>query len=293
MKILFAFALLALMACLKPESISGTTPEDRESGIIDTDLLAGATSSTNWPAEDVFPERISVRGKADSQLVIHFFKVLTPIQTTGRITLFQGGIVPILDSVTSTTFPFSEKDSLLIPESAFIPLRQDDSDTVRFSLKIETDTAECLFLGFVYSIKQKAFINSPFSIPSLSTAILTESKFSFKGTVDSVLALFGPSFAGKSEWCFYIPGTPNFWMAARVKSGDTLEVGRLPMGKYPLRLIRIQAQEANQRMNLLEVYSIKVTIDSANQSRSFILGLGNRIIAREISNSKLIRPEAM
>jgi hypothetical protein len=293
MKFLFAFALLLFTACMKPESIAGAKPDLSESGIIDNDLLAGATSSTNWPPEEVFPNRISARGEADSQLVIQFYEFITPAKVTGKVTLFQGGIVPLLDSVPSRSFEFSEKDTLFIPESAFIPLRQQDSDTVRFSLKIETDTSECLFLGFAYSIKQKVFINSPFSIPSLSTAILTESKFSFKGTVDSSLALFGPSFAGKSEWCFYIPGTPYFWMAERVKAGDTLNVGRLPTGKYPLRLIRIQAQAANQRMNLLEVYSIKVTRDSTTISRGFSLDLGNRILAHEISNASPIRPESM
>lgn len=291
MKLLIAFAFLILIGCVKPVSIAGGAPEETESGIVDTDLLAGATSSTNWPAEDVFPNRISVLGRADSQLVIRFYEIIGPIKVSGRITLFKGGVIPVLDSVPLTTFLFSDQDTLLIPESAFMPLREKDSDTVRFSLKIETDTSECFFLGFAYSIRQNAFITSPFSILSLSSAILTKSHYSFKGRVDSALGLLGPSFAGKSEWCFYIPGTPFFWKADRVKSGEILEVGQLPTGSYPLRLIRVLAQEANQRMNLLEVYSIKVTVDSTTIPWNYVMGLGNRILAHEISNANSILPE--
>lgn len=293
MKILFAFALLLCTACMKPESMTGTPPEDRESGIVDNDLLAGATSSTNWPAEDVFPERISVLGKADSQVIIHFLNFVTPVQVTGKVTLFQGGIVPVLDSVPSISFEFTERDTVFIPESAFLPLGHAGMDTVRFSLKIETDTTACLFLGFVYSIKLNAFINSPFSIVSSSTGILAESKYAFNGKVGADLALFGPSFAGKAEWCFYIPGTPYFWLAERVNSGDVLKVGRLPTGKYPLRLIRIRAQEANQQMKLLEVYSIKVTQDLTGFPKEYSLELGNKVLSREISNASPIRLESM
>ena len=88
-------------------------------------------------------------GKADSQVVIHFKKFMPPFQVTGKITLFQGGIVPVLDSVPSTSFEFTERDTVFIPESVFLPLGNAGMDTVRFSLKIESDAQACLFLGFV------------------------------------------------------------------------------------------------------------------------------------------------
>ena len=113
----------------------------------------------------------------------------------------------------------------------------------------------------------------------------------FKGLVDSSLAAFGPSEPEKTKWCFYIPGSPYFWQVDQVKLGDTLFVGDLPAGKYPLRLIRIKAQDAKHRMNLLEVYSMNMK-PLSTFSRSYVAGVGDLLFSYEVPISLMIRPEA-
>jgi hypothetical protein len=292
MRIMFAILLFALSGCLKPESASG--PEQNPNPLIeDPDLRAGATSSTNWPQEDAHPRQLNVGGQADSVLKLFFRDLLTPYKLSGRLTFYRGGAIPALESVATRSLVFSDTDTVLVEASVFSSLAREGRDTVSFSIRVESDTAQAFCYGFTYSIKQKAFLSSPFSSASARSASVTNPRYYFRGKADTSLLSYGPSDHGKSEWCFYIPGSPYFW---KVKIGDSLEIGPLPSGTYPIRLIRIIKPDASLNKSLLELYEVelfKTQIDSAHHEVEQIIRVGKKILSSEVPSSFSIRSESI
>jgi hypothetical protein len=288
MKLLSALALIILMGCLKPESANGPDKTLGAAPIEDNTLLAGATSSTNWPPEDGGTQPISVSGRADSALVLKFRKILEPVSLGGRITVFKGGVIPALDTTPYFTVDFPISDTFAFPLAELSRLRKEGgSDTVSFTLRIESDTLQCLLLGFSYSLKLKQFLNSPFSVFSGKPFLMSENKYFIKGLVDSSIRNSGPYLEGKTEWCFYIPGSPYFWTAG---FGDTLQIGPVPFGVFPFRLLKILHPDGNKSKFRLEAYEVKMSLASFN-SKTLVVNVGEQILSFESSAPISIRSD--
>ncbi|MDQ3002151.1 MAG: hypothetical protein M3Y08_12940 [Fibrobacterota bacterium] len=288
MKHLSTLVIILLMGCLKPEKVNGP---DRNLGgpvIEDNNLLAGATSSTNWPQEDGGSQPIAVSGRADSVLVLRFRKILDPVNLGGRISVFKGGVIPALESTPYFTVDYPVSDSIAFPLTELTRLQKEaGTDTVSFTLRIESDTLECLLLGFSYSLKLKKFISSPFSVFSGKPFLMSEIKYFIKGVVDSSIRNSGPYLQGKTEWCFYIPGSPYFWKAG---FGDTLQIGPVPFGVFPFRLLKVLHPDGNKSKYRLEAYEVKMSLVSYN-SKTFLVKVGEQIFSFESTAPISIRSD--
>jgi hypothetical protein len=286
MKMLFAISMLLLAGCLMTDP-KGSGPSGDKPRIEDQDLLAGATSSTNWPAEDVGGKHLGVFPKADSVIVLHFRHFLTPTPLTGRVSLFLFGTVPAIDSVPETTLTFSNTDSVVIPSAIFLKLSASEQDTLQFSVRVEIDTAQCLMLGFIYSRKGRSFSNSPPSLLSELPYPFIGPRYSLKGIVDP--KLFNPEVSshGKIEFCFYIPGTPYFW---KVDPDSIVEIGPLPYGAFPVRFMRIIHSGGGVSKDQLEIFQVRLEhFLPPLQSDYFEWKLGDSILTSTTEGSFSIR----
>jgi hypothetical protein len=289
MKAAFVLALLAFMGCMKPDA-TGPAQSYPGSGIEDQNLLAGATSSTNWPTEDGGRVPMEISGSADSVLLLVFHDTHTTTEAiSGKVTFYQGGVIPALDPVISHSLEFSKTDSLRISPEAFSGLPSASNDTIFFTVAVESDSMRSLMTGFAYSIKQKLFVKSPFSAGSATYPKLVVPRYSFKGLVDTSLINSGPSFPGIDQWCFYIPGSPYFWKAG---FDSVLEIGPLPYGKYPFRMMRIRNLEGKLDRNRLEVFELIVSaglITGPGQHPPFYFKVGDKVLSVEVPASLSIR----
>jgi hypothetical protein len=286
MKFLLAFALFLLAGCLKPDS---TEPgkDVSKPRFEDNELLAGATSTTNWPPVDGGSQPLSISGVADSDLVLKFIHVFSPISIPTRVSFFHGGVIPAIDSIPTFSIDFPAAESISIPRTAFERFaKRGADDTVSFTLRVESDTLQCLLLGFSYSIKDKKFTSSPFSAFS-GNPLLTKPVFSIHGAVDSSLAGSGPYLQGKSEWCFYIPGSPYFWKAG---FADTVDIGPVPFGVFPFRLLKIIRPEGNPLKYRLEAYEVEIILISPG-SKAYKIQVGERILSFDSEAPISIRSE--
>jgi hypothetical protein len=269
---------------------TGPGPVGNDTPIQDLDLRAGASSSTNWPSEDAGSIHLGVQGRADSNLTLYFRALFTPEKLSGRVSIFKAGVIPAIDSVPSKTMPFENVDSLTIPYELFEAIDRTGSDTVAFSIRVEIDTAQCLMLDFHYSRKQKNFIKSPFSLISGVSYPLLMPKYSFKGEVDSTILKMGAFAEGKTDWCFYIPGSPYYW---KTRMDSVVEIGPVPSGTFPIRLLRLAHPDGDTKKNQLEAYEVilkKVDPDSAhNFKTSYVLILGERRLTTTAPSSFSIR----
>jgi hypothetical protein len=250
-----ALVCISLMGCLS-ESGTGNGAKSDQSGIIDDNLRAGASSSTNWPNEG--NPVYEIHGRVDSALVLHFLDVGAPAKISGKVTFYQGGIIPALDSVPSFEWPFSGTDSIEVPLNMLQDsLEVQGGDTLSFSMKVDADGNECLLVGFIYSIHQKKFLRDHFSLFPESTHFLVKPEYSFRGDLDSLLPHL-PPVTGNVQTSFYIPGTSYYWKKGLV---SPLDIGPLPKGSYPLRLIRISDPESGSGSKV-EIFEIKFVNDA-------------------------------
>ncbi len=289
MKKLFAPMLFLLFGCMQPAG-NDASLSTQDTGIQDPDLLAGASSSTNWPSEDAGDStRLSIAGRADSILVLHFSNYRISERISGRVSLFPEGRIPALDSIPVLSFPFQNADSMVFLPEQFSRMQKGNSDSVLFTLRIETDTAQCLMIGFHYSRSRKTFLNSPFSRHPDTFFPLLRPKYSYKGMVDSSLFNFGGYSEGKMEWCFYIPGSPYFW---KIGFDSIVEIGPIPGGTYPLRLLRISHPDGDTKRNQLEVYEVLIepsAVMPGQNTRLPTLSLGERLFTSPSAASLSIR----
>jgi hypothetical protein len=287
MKFLLAFALLIFAGCLKPDATGPAQGIDNPK-IEDNELLAGATSSTNWPPVDGGSRPLSIAGTADTNLVLKFIHVFSPVSIAAKVSFFQGGVIPAIDSNPSFSIEFPAADSISIPRTVIERLAEGAvGDVISFTLRIESDTLQCLLLGFSYSMKDKKFTSSPFSAFSGSPFLLTKPIYSISGVADSSLAKFGPSIQGKTGWCFYIPGSPYFW---QTRISDTVDIGPVPYGVFPFRLLKIIRPEGSQLKYRLEAYEVKKSLISP-ESKNFVIQVGKQILSFESSAPISIRSD--
>ncbi len=281
-----AFSILVLFGCLKPDT-TGPGQSAGDNKIEDKTHLAGATSSTNWPQEDAGGLHLGVQGRTDSNLTLYFRELFAPRTLTGKVSVFLGGTIPALDTIPVRRLTFSDQDSVIIPASLFLSLGAMDKDTLLLSIRVELDTAQCLLLGFTYSRKDKIFMGSPFSLVSGVSYPLLNPKYSMKGKVDSLSLNSSFPVSINTEWCFYIPGTPYFWKAG---IDSILEIGPLPFGEYPIRLLRLMHPDGKASKEQVEIFEMnlgQVIVSGQNSMPEW--KLGEKILSSSIDGSISIR----
>jgi hypothetical protein len=85
-------------------------------------------------------------------------------------------------------------------------------------------------------------------------------KFSVRGIPGSFLPKTTVSSNGKKGWCLYIPGTPFYFL---INEGDMIDVGPIPQGDYPVRLLALGPAADDPKLQTLTVYEVKLTLVSS------------------------------
>jgi hypothetical protein len=290
MKKFLALSLLVFAGCLKPAP-TGTGPEKPEPQVQDQNLLAGATSSTNWPADIQGDIPIQVKGTADSNLTLTFSIFPNPVEVEGTVTLFKAGSIPALEATKMEKFSFSSTDTLVVTASQILSIQDVSPDSVYFSIELETDTAKCFMAGFLYSKKLNRILNSPFSGKSTAPSYLRRPKFAFNAIPDSAFLAFAESsmfqIEGKSRLCFYIPGSPYYWMQ---ETKDSVFLGPLPSGRFPIRLLRVTQDSVNGGNTLLEVFEVILEVKVTSGLNSYFnYRIGERLFTTELDGTLSLR----
>jgi hypothetical protein len=288
MKILLAYVLLLMAGCMKPDP-TGPEQTDAKSGIEDQNLLAGATSSTNWPQEDAGSKKIIAKGEVDTGIVIRFTDTAkTPMKMTGSLSIYQAGLISAIDIPESTTISFSDLDHISIPSKAITGLVSAHQDTILFSILIKSDTLQCLLAGFVYSIEHKKFLKSPFSGITTYSYPFSVSRYMIRGIPDSSLPTVTFSASGKTGWCFYIPGSPFFF---NVKLDSAIRIGPVPQGNYPIRLLKLSSLDGVPGSSQLDVFEVKLVFSGKNRDFPYAVSVGDRIFSQTVKSSVSIRSD--
>ncbi len=290
MKLALIFLFLAVTGCMQPDTAGPNGSVTPEAGVEDMDLLAGATSSTNWPPEDapILPKW--VRGSADSDLVVGFFDESgAPLTASGRLILYKAGVIPAFQAPETTEVAFENAGSQKIPGALLRQWVGNGADTIFFSVRVEIDTVESFLGGFLYSVKRKKFISSPFSGKPDYSFNFANRRFAIHGIADTSLLELGFSMQGKTTLCFYIPGSPFFF---KMIPDSILTIGPIPIGDFPVRLLRIIATEGQSQQKQLEVYEVKVSsfnVDATHTVPYKVISCGKKIFTSSLKASDSVR----
>lgn len=260
--------LLAVAGCLQSEPTTGGSTSG--SGIQDPDLLAGATSSTNWPQEDAGFHSIEIFGTVDSALVFAFKQKLETagmfrtVRLSGSVRLYRAGYIPVFDSVPSIRLNLAMTDTFRISPDDLNPLFPKDMDTLRFMLEFRTDSTMALAPGFSYSRKQGKFVDGSSTFSNQASIQMTDPHYKFAGFPDSS---FGASLAdttGNVGFYYYIPGSPYFWRHSF--AGDTLLIGPTVSGTFPLRCVKIISHAGPETDYSVEIFPLSLVKEVVNDS---------------------------
>jgi hypothetical protein len=232
---------LYLVGCLSPDTTnSGTTGKESET-IEDNDLLAGSSSRTTWPPDIVGDTVISILLQPGKSLTYHF-RILDSLNNpvnfkiSGKLTLFRNGGIPAIDSVPSFEFAFVDQDSVTLSADQLLPFAKKGQDSIVFNIRMESPHwGNSFLMGFKFHLARAVFSNPELSFISINSVFLIRGEKYFHGPCDLNTISSNLIGKGKSVLSFYIPGTPYFWKI----TPDSINLGPVPEGLYPLRLLRI------------------------------------------------------
>jgi hypothetical protein len=274
--LVLAAAALCLAACLQTET--GESPDAAPANPEDNGRVAGAPSSTNWPAE-FGRHQHALEWSTDTALRIRFFDVVTetfparevPATRKGIARLYPGSVIPALDSIRSVSWSFGETDTLVIPFDSIPATSAASADTVSFNVHLDLHPLHGMLYGLRYSRRSRRIIDPPTSGIPEKTIYLDSLKFFFRGSTSEVTSLLPPGAGSHSEISFYIPGTPSFCEA----QPDSFHLGPLPKGQYPLRVLRISGSGIPGAETSVEAWELRVS--GLGTSTKF--SLGERVLA--------------
>jgi hypothetical protein len=263
------FALgLALAGCLQTDPAGN--PDQARPDIQDPDLVAGATSSTNWPAEDAGTQPIQIFGTADSTLSFTFkappAKGQVPTQTpfAGTIRFYRAGTIPVLDSLSGMELSIPLTDTVKIPPDLLNPLIRNEMDTLKFTAEFSTGNSVGILTGFSYSRKEGKFIAWPTTINTGNSVPMSEWHYKFASIPDSAFRAILSDTTGNARFYYYIPGTPYFWRHDLVR--DSLYIGPTVKANLPLRFIKVMSHAGMNPDFTIEVYPLSLAKESVNDS---------------------------
>jgi hypothetical protein len=290
MKLALALGLLAISGCMQPDPTGTTDPTTSKSGVEDRDLLAGATSSTNWPQEDAPALPTWVSGSTESEPVLRFLDSSgAPLHASGRMTLYRAGIIPAFTAPESTVVAFENSGTQIVSHALLLQIDHDNADSVFFSVRVDLDSVESFMCGFLYSTRLKKILASPFSGKPDYSFNFASRRFAIHGVADPSLLKLGFPVQGKTTLCFYIPGSPFFF---NVIPDSVLTIGPVPVGDFPVRLMRITASAGQTGPDQLEVYEVKVAsfnLDSSHPKPYKVISCGKKIFTSMLKASDSVR----
>jgi hypothetical protein len=228
---------------------------------VEPDRLAGATSSTNWPQEDVGSNKLLAELKFDSTIGISFLDTLEkPITASGSVSLYRSKYIPAFETPDSLYITFADQGSLVIDPLEFRKTFTDSADTIAFTMLIRVDSLQGLMHSLVYVVSTGKFSRLNYGHLSRITYPVSIPKFSVRGIPGSFLPKTTVSSNGKKGWCLYIPGTPFYFL---INEGDMIDVGPIPQGDYPVRLLALGPAADDPKLQTLTVYEVKLTLVSS------------------------------
>jgi hypothetical protein len=271
-----------------PET-SVSTPDPEQDPIIeDQDLLAGASSRTTWPPDLVGDTSIQVNWQSGKDLKIHFSFLDSNFQTvsfqvSGRLTIFKSSGIPALDPAQSVAVTFQDEDTLTLSSTVLSPLFKSGQDTLGFNILIESNHwGKSFLVGFTYFKAALQFNDPAASLTTANSIFLDRVERYYRGACDATKILAQSSTISKSQLCFYIPGSSYYWPA----KSDSIRLGPLPNGNYPLRLLRVDQAAGGLKGSEVEIYEIL----QRDQGGFKIFQLGKRILALHTDKVLNLRP---
>lgn len=252
-------ATLVMGACLQTDP-GPTNGNDLEPGIPkDESRRAGASSSTNWPSE-FGNGRVRLTWGTGGDLRIFFHQVdllsggFPPIKIRAKVRFYQTGIIPALESQIPKELYVEDADSLNIPGAFLDTLWKTQADSMRFNIEFSNELLEGWLMGFTWSRSRKEVVSSPLPNKSGESHFMKHVEYYYQGNLKVDTTVLTPA-AGKSEFCFYIPGTPVF---GPVQADSRFQIGPLPKGEFPLRLLRLTQIPGNPGETLVEAWEAPI-----------------------------------
>lgn len=250
-----------LSACLKPDAVGGSSQVEEPPEVLEPILLAGATSSTNWPEEPNHRTRVTVMGRVDSVITLVFARAREEsegydrVSLSGTLTLFDGSTIPAVDTVPSAGMEFVDVDSVVVPVELIHSLPTHGRDTLGFGILVKVDTTQCFIGGFLHRKSTGKIIYSIFPENPPSAFQLLEPKYGYSAEVDTtgVTHLFPP--APSVEMSFYIPGSPFYW---RPEPFGSITLSPLSEGPYPIRLILASPASGDSSRTHVTLFEVSV-----------------------------------
>ena len=261
---------LALSACLQTDPAGSEEKPGAPSRIADPIQTAGATSSTNWPPEDVGTQPVQISGIMDSVLTLTFqapidsTRIPMPTRISGRVFLYREGFIPVLDTVPSLGFAFPATDTLRITARDLKPLMDKGMDTLRFTVEIRTDAGMSLMPGFVYSMSQSEFLAWPPTFNAQGTVTFSDPHYMFAGIPDSAFRSALADTNENARFYYYIAGSPYHWRHASAQ--DSLYLGPTVKGKLPLRCLKVMPRSGMHAGYSIEAYPLTLKREFVNDS---------------------------
>jgi hypothetical protein len=255
---------LTLFGCIQSTSSTDEVEKAKNQEISEPIPLAGSSSSTNWPPALGGLDSIQVQIKYDTSLQFQFGiesrsielgaprPSFVPVKISGKIIFYKLGPIPAIDSVPTISENFINTDSFKLPGSVLNSFERNADDTVYFSLRMVSDSLEAWVFNFGYAPMTNSYFKTKDSVFTENPIILRTVSHYFQGYPDSNTWLSKLPPSNKTTYSLYIPGTPFFWNV----NADTISIGPIPEGFYPLRLLRItQADEGRSGSNV-EVFAL-------------------------------------
>lgn len=288
----YLVACTALIGCLQPESTGPAAPSPNTKELEDPVLLAGASSSTNWPVKIQRQFPIEVTGKVETSLQLHFhqFSVVTlqteAVRISGFVTVIPGSAIPALHPVKSVKWSFEDRDTLEIPLHLLDSISGMGQDTVTFTLRLDSDTEQVQLMGFGYSKKRKEFFKSPFSPASSVLFQFFSPRSSYEGWIDTATLLEKIPGYLAAEMSFYIPGTFFHW---KIQLKDSLSIGPLPSGVFPLQLITVAPIGVAAEQSQVEIF--EVILKRQTLTGPFRFFIGERLLSKRFPGPVPLLPD--
>jgi hypothetical protein len=291
-KVLAALSAVAAAALIFGCMISDPTGPKAGQGtsVPDGNQLAGATSSTNWPPEDAGSKKLLANVTFDSVFDIRFTDTLgAGLPLSGKLILYAGTDIPVFKSPDSAVLEFRDAPQVRFGASELSKAWDGKRDSAAFSILVRTDSLQCLITGFYYSKSKNRFIN--YSNPDLArfTYLISLPQYGVKTVPGDSLPLSALPGTGKKGWCLYIPASPYFFV---VDSAAFIELGPLPAGTYPFRLLVFEPSDSGgSEGNRMTLYTVKEELTRKNPDWNPTLVPDQKIDEIVTKSSISLRPQ--
>ncbi len=263
---------LFVLGCMAPDTSLPGSDSKTDSKVEDQDLLAGASSRTTWPPDLAGDTTIQVNWQSGKELKFLFSFLDSNFQAvsfkiSGTITVFNSSSIPALDSVPQMTFPLQDLDTWTFSTSSLTSLMTQGRDSLNFNvLIVSPQWGKSFLMGFKYSKSSGQFINPATSLTPENSNFLDRTERFYQGKCNAEKIVTQPTTLKNPALSFYIPGSPYYWPV----NLDSLRLGPLPQGHYPLRLLRISQYSTGEPGSEVEIYEV-VGLDQM-QPKGFEVG---------------------